>query len=71
MGLDRLSLVLLIALALSQLLPFPATPAVTLLAFAFLIRISLNIRTSVFIGRLARVRNLRSTKAVHQLSKGT
>ena len=71
MRLDRLSLVLLIALALSQLLPFPATPTVSVLAVAFLIRISLNIRTSALMGRLARVRNLRSTKAVHQLSKGT
>jgi hypothetical protein len=71
MRLDRLSLVLLIALALSQLLPFRATPAVSVLAFAFLIRISLNIRTSAFIGRLARMRNLRSTKAVHQFSKST
>jgi hypothetical protein len=70
MRLDRLSLVLLIALALSQLLPFPATPAVSVLAFAFLIRISLNIRTSAFMGRPAGVRNVRSTKAVHPLRKG-
>jgi hypothetical protein len=71
MRLDRLSLVLLIALAVSQRLPFPKTTlAATVIAIVFLVRITINMRTGAFVRTPQRVRNFHSAEAIHQLSKG-
>ena len=71
MGLDRLSLVLLIALAVSQRLTFPKmTLAATVIAIVFLVRITITMRTGGFVRALPRVPNSRSAEAIHRLSKG-
>jgi hypothetical protein len=68
MRFDRLSLVLLLALGASQVLPFLAA-SVNTIAFAFLIRLTLTMRTAAFVKPSIHARRGPATDATRHLPR--